>query len=617
MPSTVARSSGRGRPSRWGGNTYFLDYRLDAAQIAGNPYAFRDVGDALRALKDGTAEKPMTLLIAPGVYWVENFGAQGGTDSLWCTERAIHVDCDNLSLYGLSHKPENVVLGIEHQRAEDDYRRQAHFGMFVVDGVGLRCENLTIGSYGTLALDYALAPELSREKQVTDANLQQMLFSTGADGIAINCCFEGHISLYWFAEYYKDCRMQMGCRVDAGACLGCEIEIDDGNFTDADLFDCKITLVAPTIEKVPYQGKDEYLTTEKGLYQYWLWSWDGMGLRVVEKNRPEMNLRAWREMEELNGWYLAGPEGEVVSEKTISCTELEYQILLGTCAEMGLKAEIVSEPYVDPAQQAAFDERIAAFQRQIDAAKSPAVKKQLQKKLEKELAEPPAPRFDVLVEPAYVVGIKRLDLMKDEIKAIQEWEKRPENAGKYALLPLIDDSLSGHTGNWYQVDEYGEPLFDENGELVDAYRRNENGELTWEDPVYALPGQRVSVWNYFEYLYGITLNDLFTRLPNIQQYVVDTDILLGEELKKLPFEIEVSLVEEPINYWNRSWGYILLADNLTVEGLPVERPNSGQYTAEALQMFDGYLEGLRIRQGDEILYNFMGIYGEDPFGAAE
>jgi len=38
---------------------------------------------------------------------------------------------------------------------------------------------------------------------------------------------------------------------------------------------------------------------------------------------------------------------------------------------------------------------------------------------------------------------------------------------------------------------------------------------------------------------------------------------------------------------------------------------------EALQMFDGYLDGLRLHQGGEILYNLMGIYGEDPFGAAK
>ena len=45
-------------------NTFFLDYRLDPAQIEGNPYAFNNVTDALAALRSGTADKPMLLLTA-------------------------------------------------------------------------------------------------------------------------------------------------------------------------------------------------------------------------------------------------------------------------------------------------------------------------------------------------------------------------------------------------------------------------------------------------------------------------------------------------------------------------------------------------------------------------
>jgi hypothetical protein len=47
-------------------NTIYLDYRLDSAQIADHPYAFNNIQDAAAALRDGTAEKPMLLLTAPG-----------------------------------------------------------------------------------------------------------------------------------------------------------------------------------------------------------------------------------------------------------------------------------------------------------------------------------------------------------------------------------------------------------------------------------------------------------------------------------------------------------------------------------------------------------------------
>jgi len=36
-------------------NTLFLDYRLDRAKLAGNPYAFNNLKDAKAALKNGTA----------------------------------------------------------------------------------------------------------------------------------------------------------------------------------------------------------------------------------------------------------------------------------------------------------------------------------------------------------------------------------------------------------------------------------------------------------------------------------------------------------------------------------------------------------------------------------
>ena len=47
-------------------NTLFLDYRLDRAKLAGNPFAFNNLNDVAKALKNGTAEKPMLLLTAPG-----------------------------------------------------------------------------------------------------------------------------------------------------------------------------------------------------------------------------------------------------------------------------------------------------------------------------------------------------------------------------------------------------------------------------------------------------------------------------------------------------------------------------------------------------------------------
>lgn len=58
--------TGVGRTFVLGENTLFLDYRLERAQLAANPYAFNNLKDAKGPLRNGTADKPMMLLTAPG-----------------------------------------------------------------------------------------------------------------------------------------------------------------------------------------------------------------------------------------------------------------------------------------------------------------------------------------------------------------------------------------------------------------------------------------------------------------------------------------------------------------------------------------------------------------------
>lgn len=58
--------TGIGRTFVLGENTLFLDYGLERAQLAAHPYAFNNLKDAKGALRNGTADKPMMLLTAPG-----------------------------------------------------------------------------------------------------------------------------------------------------------------------------------------------------------------------------------------------------------------------------------------------------------------------------------------------------------------------------------------------------------------------------------------------------------------------------------------------------------------------------------------------------------------------
>src|SRR5215471_3879807 len=100
-------------------NTIFLDSRLDRAKLAGNSYAFNTIQDAAKALKNGTAEKPMMLLTAPGVYWVDDpddpaiRGGAGGSAPV-----GMRITCDHLYFYGLNTSRENVVFAVNRGQTQ-------------------------------------------------------------------------------------------------------------------------------------------------------------------------------------------------------------------------------------------------------------------------------------------------------------------------------------------------------------------------------------------------------------------------------------------------------------------------------------------------------------------
>ena len=67
------------------------------------------------ALKNGTADKPMTVYVAPYVYWIDDPAA---TDTVQKTEGysvpyGMVVNSEYLTIKGLTGNPDNVVLETE------------------------------------------------------------------------------------------------------------------------------------------------------------------------------------------------------------------------------------------------------------------------------------------------------------------------------------------------------------------------------------------------------------------------------------------------------------------------------------------------------------------------
>lgn len=260
-----------GKTVAWGGKTWtlgetciFLDYRLDAQQIADNPYAFSDVTEALNYLngKNGTAESPLMLLTAPGVYWVDDpDGPIRNTVNGPALDNRPYgavLDCDYLFFYGLNHDADNVVFAVDRGQ---QLGSEGNYTMFRIDGVGLRSENVTFGNYANVDLEYALVPELSHEKRGNSIAQAQLFHYNGVgvngdDGIAINTNFVSRLNLCHFPKYLYNCRVESSGHASGGATyVDCELWFYNTNFSTGSFYNCDIHIV-------PFESNIVGLTTE-------------------------------------------------------------------------------------------------------------------------------------------------------------------------------------------------------------------------------------------------------------------------------------------------------------------------------------------------------------------
>jgi hypothetical protein len=247
----------------WGGktftldaNTIFLDYRLDDNQIAGNPYAFNNIQEAAAVLASGTAGKPMMLLTAPGVYWVDDpdnpeirVPAPGGYAPTGLT-----ITCNHLYFYGLSSNPDNVVFAVNRGQTQG---ASGNFTMFDINGTGLKSENVTFGNFCNVDLEFPLSPGLSRKKRA-EAIAQAQLFNyRGGDGVAVNTNFISRLNLLPFAMTYLNCHLESSGHASFfnSVYIGCSLELYNVNFSGGKFFDCDIYLTPFTSS---YQGRETY-----------------------------------------------------------------------------------------------------------------------------------------------------------------------------------------------------------------------------------------------------------------------------------------------------------------------------------------------------------------------
>ena len=166
----------------------YLDGSLSDELAAQYPYVYNDITKALSAdaLKNGTADKPMTVYVAPYVYWIDDPAA---TDTVQKTEGysvpyGMVVNSEYLTIKGLTGNPDNVVLAGNRGQS---HASNGNYTMFRFNCSGaLTVKNITIGNYCSVDLDYPLMSELNQAKRTETITQAQL---------ADNCNFISRLNL--------------------------------------------------------------------------------------------------------------------------------------------------------------------------------------------------------------------------------------------------------------------------------------------------------------------------------------------------------------------------------------------------------------------------------------
>ncbi len=172
---------------------FFINSELTEQEKKQCPYVFQSVNEATGHLTDGTEAEPMTLYIAPGVYWIDNpddpevrIPIEGETPY------GLKINCNGLRLYGLTDDPQDVVLACNRGQTQGAV---GNFTMLRIEGNEVSAENITFGNYCNVDLIYPRNPKLNRPKRM-DAIVQAQLVHCRGDKYVIrNCRFISRLNL--------------------------------------------------------------------------------------------------------------------------------------------------------------------------------------------------------------------------------------------------------------------------------------------------------------------------------------------------------------------------------------------------------------------------------------
>ena len=175
-----------------GPNCFYLDRSLSDAECAASPYLYNSFAEAAKHLTDGTDESPMRIYIAPSVYWIDDPDDPYIRGSRGERPFGMVVRCPYLELIGLNPAADAVVLASQRGQTQGAI---GNFTMFDLHGDGMRFENLTMGNFCNVDLDYRLDPAQSRPKRMSAITQAHVAYCHGDRIIARNVRFISRLNM--------------------------------------------------------------------------------------------------------------------------------------------------------------------------------------------------------------------------------------------------------------------------------------------------------------------------------------------------------------------------------------------------------------------------------------
>lgn len=188
-----------------------------------NDYAFTTFQEAVKHLGDSC-----TLFVAPGVYWVDNpdypevVAGKDGREPFGCI-----IKCKNLKIIGLDSDARNTVLASQRGQTQGAI---GNFTMLDIWCDSLKVENLTLGNYCNVDLDYPLNPAFSRKKRSDAITQAHVGYVHGKSLKAKNVRFISRLNLNPLngakTSIYENCHFE--CTDDAmnGTALYLRCDVD-------------------------------------------------------------------------------------------------------------------------------------------------------------------------------------------------------------------------------------------------------------------------------------------------------------------------------------------------------------------------------------------------------